>query len=235
MPDQVHGTLGRMVDRMIRRSVRRNFRNVYWAPPTLPAPEPAIYVPNHHGWHDGYVMYLALSALGLRKPFHDWIQEYDAFPLFGRIGGMPFPADDAARRAATIRQTIRLMREEGRSLMLFAEGILHRPPELLPFGKSLELIANKVPEAAVIPVAIRYEHSVHERPECHLVFGEPLERGPDLPFRTRLAVKALLDRAAVRVAFEPESFKVLHAGTLDVNERMDMRRIPGLGRRHEKM
>jgi len=211
---------------MIRRSVRRVFRNVYWIRPETPVAEPAIFVPNHHGWHDGYLMYLALSALKLENPFHDWIQEYEAFPLFGRVGGMPFPADDAGRRAATIRQTIRWMREERRNLLLFAEGVLHRPPELLPFGKSLELVASKVPDTKVVPVAIRYEHSLHERPEATLLFGSPMPPGPDLAARTRLQVAALLDRLAAILALEPERRQILHPGTPDVNERMDMRRLP---------
>ncbi len=225
MADQVQGGLGWVVDRMIRRSVRQVFRNVYWVPPAVPVSEPAIFVPNHHGWHDGYVMYLALKALGLQNPFHDWIQEYDAFPLFGKIGGMPFPADDPARRAATIRQTVRWMRDERRNLMLFAEAVLHRPPGLLPFGKSLELLAAKVPAVTVYPVAIRYEHNVHERPEAFLLFGTPVPLGPDLSARTRLEVWGLLDRLAGLVAHDQERFQILHPGTRDVNERWDMRRL----------
>jgi len=206
---------------MIRRSVRKVFRNVYWRRPAAVA-EPTIFVPNHHGWHDGYVMYLALAQLGL-VGFHDWIQEYDAFPLFGKIGGMPFPADDPGRRAATIKTTIRLMRDEKRSLLLFAEGVLHRPPELMPFGKSLELLAKTVPNAQVVPVGIRYEHSLHERPEAYLWFADPVEAGPEIGRRTRLAVGKTLDRIAVSLATDPSVFEVLHAGTKDVNERMDMR------------
>lgn len=226
MGEQVEGFLGRAVDRMIRRAVRRSFHSVYWIPPTLPVSEPAIFVPNHHGWHDGYVMYLALSQLGLGR-FHDWIQEYDAFPLFGKIGGMPFPQGDAGRRAQTIRHTIRLMREERRNLMLFAEGVLHRPPELMPFGKSLDLLIRQVPEATVYPVAIRYELAMHERPECFLLFGAPVEKGPDLRGRTRLEVSSLLDRIAAQRIVAPESFTLLHRGTHDVNERWDMRKFRG--------
>lgn len=215
---------------MIRSSVRRAFHTVHWIPPKNPVVEPAIFVPNHHGWHDGYVMYLALRALGLRQPFLDWIQEYASFPLFGKVGGMPFPANDPAARAATVKRTIRLMREEQRNLLLFAEGILHRPPEVMTFGKSLELVATKVEGSTVVPVAIRYEHSVHERPECWIMFGEPVVPGKDLAYRTRLEVKTLLDLLAVKIAFEPTAFEVLHRGTLDVNERWDMSRIPGRSR-----
>ena len=225
MGEQVQGIAGALVDRMIRRSVKRTFRNLYWQPPADPPVEPSIYVPNHHGWHDGYVMYLALSALRLRG-FNDWIAEFDSFPLFSKVGGMPFPPEDASRRAITIRRTIRLMKEKRRSLMLFAEGVLHRPPELMPFGKSLELMHRQVPEASVIPVAIRYEHSLHERPEAYLAFGKPMEPGPDMARRTRLEVAALLDRIAADLVVAPERFQVLHGGTKDVNERMSMKGFP---------
>jgi len=208
---------------MIRRSVRKAFRNVYWAPPQLPPP-PCIFVPNHHGWHDGYVMYHAVTKLGLRSL--DWIAEFDAFPLFAAVGGLPFPPRDASRRAATIRKTLNLMRAERRSLILFAEGTLHRPSTLMPFGKALELLADKALEAAVVPVGIRYEMAMHERPECHLMFGAPVERGPNLAYRTKLEVAHLLDLLEKKVRFEPEVFEVLASGTPDVNERLDMRRIP---------
>jgi 1-acyl-sn-glycerol-3-phosphate acyltransferase len=174
-------------------------------------------------------MYLAATQLGL--PIVDWIQEYDAFPLFGKIGGMPFPADDPARRAATIKKTIRMMREDGRSLMLFAEGILHRPPELMTFGKSLELVAGKVPGVAVVPVSIRYEMGLHERPECFLGFGAPVEPGDRLAYRTRLEVQRLLDEGAVWIRHDPGRYQVLAEGTKDVNERMDMRGLPGRKKR----
>ncbi len=210
---------------MIRRSVRKGFRGVYWIPPSEPLNQPSILVPNHHGWHDGYVMYHAITKLGL--PTLDWIQEFDTFPLFASIGGMPFPADDPTRRAQTIRRTIRLMKEEKRNLLLFAEQQLHRPPEILRFGKALQTVVKHVPGVEVVPVAIRYELSMHERPECFLMFGKPLKAEAATPDATRLAVKALLDVLAVKVSFAREEFEELAKGTRDVNERMDMRQIPG--------
>ena len=202
------------VDWMIHRTLRARFRNVYVLGPTE-IPRPAIFVANHHGWHDGYVMYALLKSLG--HPVLDWIQEFGAFPLFGAVGGMPFPADDPAGRAKTIRQTIRRMNQENRSLMLFAEGILHRPPELLPFGGALELVAKRVPRATIFPVAITYDMSLHERPEVFLQIGDPVA-----PDETQSAVQRILN------GFNPEdpSWRTLLAGTKDVNERMDMRRIP---------
>lgn len=223
MPDrQQEGILGLAVDQMIRRSVRKAFHTVHWARPAETPKAPAVLVANHHGWHDGYLMYLAATAMGLRVV--DWIAEFDAFPLFGKIGGMRFPKDDPAARAATIKRTIRLMRE-GRSLLLFAEGVLHRPPGLLPFGKALETVVRAVPDVRVVPVAIRYELSMHERPEAWLRFGAEVPLGPELATRARLAVADGLDALAVDVRFSPERFEALARGTLDVNERWDLRRF----------
>ncbi len=224
MGKQVQGVVGWAVDRMIRRSVRKAFHTVYWSDPPHDLMRPAILVVNHHGWHDGYLMYLAATKLGL--PVVDWIQEYDAFPFFGAIGGMPFPADDPVRRTQTLRKTVRAMRQSNTSLILFAEGTLHRPDSLLPFGKSLEWVVSKVPGATVIPVAIRYEHSMHERPEAYVSFGKPVPFGDSLAFRTRLEVASLLDRLRVLSLLERDRLEVLFEGTKDVNERMDMRAIP---------
>ncbi len=231
VPDrQQEGILGLAVDRMIRRSVRKTFHTVRWNAPSLPE-APAILVANHHGWHDGYLMYLAATRMGLRVV--DWIAEFDAFPLFAKVGGMRFPADDPAARAATIRRTIRLMREERRSLLLFAEGVLHRPPALMPFGKALETVARSVPGVRIVPVAVRYELAMHERPEAWLRFGPEVPAGDGLAARTRLAVADGLDALAAEIRFSPERFETLQKGTLDVNERWDVRGLKGRGKKEK--
>jgi len=225
---QAQGFIGQQVAAMIRRSLRARFHTIWWEEPgELPA-APCIYVPNHHAWHDGYVMYTALTRMHEergRTRFYDWIQEYESFPLFGYVGGLPFPPGDAGKRAATIRKTIRRMREDSASLLLFAEQHMHRPPELREFGKALETISRQVPAASVIPVAIRYELCMHERPEAYVRFGPPVEAGPDLSRRTRNAVRRELDYLRAVIEFHPERLTPLLAGTKDVNERLDMRRF----------
>lgn len=204
---------------MIRRSVRKRFHTVHWIPPKVNLETPCIFVPNHHGWFDGYLMFHVIKTLGI--PTLDWIQEFDAFPLFAKIGGMPYPLNDLKRRSATVKRTIRLMKEDNWSLLLFAEAHLHPPPTLLEFGRALEVIAEKVPNAQVIPVGIKYELSLHERPEAFILLGEPVEGGEKIAERTRDEVQHLLDR----IPNERDNFEILVKGTLDVNERWDMRRF----------
>ncbi len=223
MGKQFYGPFGRVVDRMIRRSVAKRFHTVYWRPPEYPFPRPFIVATNHNGWFDGYVMYHALTEL--EAPFVLWIQEYAAFPLFGKAGGMPFNPERPAERASTIRKTIRLMKGDKRGLLLFPEGVLHYPGPILDFGRSLELVARKL-DCPVIPVAISYESALHERPECFISFGEPLEYSNDICEKSRKAVANLLVENNWRIRIEPASFKILTNGTKDVNERWDVRRKP---------
>lgn len=198
---------------MIRRQTRAGFRQVLWTPPATALPVQVILVPNHHGWFDGYLMYLAAKAVG--RPILDWIAAYDSFPLFRTVGGMPFPPDDLTLRTATVRRTIRRMREERRSLLLFAEGVLHDGPGILPLGRSLEVVARAVPEAAVVPVAIVYAMGIHQRPEARVRFGEIAARGEGLGERTRTEVERLLAVERAR-----PSTDLLLAGTRDINERI---------------
>ncbi len=217
---QEEGIIGRAVGGMIRRTVKSRLRNLHWSPPKEALKQPVIFYANHHGWLDGYLMFEALTKLDIH--FLDWIEEFDAFPLFSKVGGMRFAKDDIIGRANTVRTTIKLMRSEDRSLILFPEGILHRPPNLLPFGRSIEVIAKKVPNVTLVPVAIYYEHSMHERPEAWLSFGEA-HKFISLN-NCEQTLRQELESLAVSVGNDA-SFEVLAKGTPSVNERMSMKRF----------
>ncbi|MDR3692727.1 MAG: 1-acyl-sn-glycerol-3-phosphate acyltransferase [Fimbriimonas sp.] len=218
---QQSGVLGFLVGGMIRRSVRTRFRRVYWRKREQLLTSPTILYANHHGWMDGYLMFHLVMRLGLNCV--DWIEEFDTFPLFAMVGGLRFSKGDILGRASTIRKTIRLMNDHGRSLVIFPEQQLHRPPDLLPFGRVLETMARHVPGVELVPVAIRYELSIHERPEAWISTGSKHSFGGLLDCQDRLT-RQLVDLRAEIARDEP--FDVLADGTPDVNERWNMRRLP---------
>ena len=220
MSTQTEGFLGWLVGGMIRRSTRSRLRNLYWSAPKEPLTAPVIFYCNHHGWLDGYVMFHVVEKLKLRAL--DWIEEFDAFPLFSKVGGMRYAAGDPTCRATTIRKTIRLMNAEKRSLMLFAEGVLHRPPAIWPLGKALQLVAEKVKGVTLVPTAIYYEHSIHERPEAWVSLGEKhgFSSLEDCHDRLSSELNGLRERVSAG-----EAFDVLARGTGDVNERMSLKRF----------
>ena len=220
MSTQTEGFVGGLVGGMIRRSVRSRLRNLYWSASKETLQAPVIFYCNHHGWLDGYIMFHVVEKLKLKAL--DWIEEFDAFPLFSKVGGMRYAAGDTGGRAGTIKKTIRLMNSEQRSLMLFAEGVLHRPPQIWPLGKALQLVAEKVKGVTLVPTAIYYEHSIHERPEAWVSLGTAhsftsLENCHD---RLSTELASLKERVAAG-----EDFSVLARGTGDVNERMSMKRF----------
>jgi len=213
---QEQGIVGRLVGGMIRRSVRHRFHTVYWQPPKASLTGPVILYANHHGWMDGYLMFHVVTALELESV--DWIQEFDSFPLFSRIGGLRFAAGDVSGRAATIRRTIRLMNDDRKSLVIFPEGTLHRPPELLPFGRAMESVARRVPGVRLVPVAIRTELSMHERPEAWIALGEHHAFDSLEDCRGRLESQMELVTSSEKIC----DFVPLVRGRLDVNERMNI-------------
>lgn len=218
--NQEEGVIGKIVGGMICRSVRSRLRNLYWSPPTSQLNPPVIFYANHHGWLDGYLMFHAITKLRVRCL--DWIEEFDSFPLFAKVGGMRFAKGDLAGRANTIRRTIKLMKTDSRSLVIFPEGVLHRPNGLLPFGRSLQTIATKVSGVTMVPVAIKYEMSMHERPEAWLSFGEshPFDSLQECETKLQAELKLLNDRILAN-----HDFEVLATGTPSINERMSMKSL----------
>lgn len=208
---------------MIRRSVRARFRRVYWIPPDPYPSDPCILAANHHGWHDGYVMFHVCAEFGL-NPLA-WVQEYEAFPLFRHVGALPYPVDDAQARASTIRRTAKLLKAGTHSIALFPEGKLHPPPDVWECGRGLDVLAKGAPNAALIPTGIVYDMSVHERPEAFVAFGPPLESGPNTAERTRQALVEVLTCLNRDIRENRGAFRVLVKGTDDVNERLDLRKF----------
>lgn len=206
--------LGHLVGRMIRRSVEKHLRAVYWAPPIAELKPPVVFCSTHFGWFDGYVVFCAVKALNLYTL--DWIAEYDKFPMFGHVGGLPMPSSDALRRAETIRRTIRLMNAEDASLVLFADGVLRYPHEDWQVGRASELIARKVPQAQFVPLAIRYEVAKHERPECFMAFGqpEPLVSAADMKVKIEAQWRRIEENMDQR-----SIFSTLVEGTISSHER----------------
>ena len=217
---QEQGIIGKFVGGMIRRSVRARFHTVYWRSPAeaIDTSVPHILYANHHGWMDGYLMFHLITKLGLNCL--DWIEEFDAFPLFRFVGGMPFRRNDAVGRATTVRKTLRAMNDKRLSLILFPEGVMHRPPSLLPLGRSIQVVAQHVAGVRLAPVAIRYELSQHERPVAWMSVGSVHAFESIADCQNRL--QSELDSLDVCID-SGERFDELVRGTHDVNERFSMR------------
>lgn len=229
----------RAVEGLILRDLRRTFRRVAWLgpwPPALPVgpdgqPAPLVLYANHHGFHDGYLLWLLVGhALG--RPALVWMEEWDRAPLFGPLGALPFPPDDARARARAVREAARRMTADPRTvLLLFPEGILGPPDAgLAPFRTEPVRLARLLPPgAAWWPVALRATWWGDDRPTALLTADAP--HAPDGREAARLG--ALLDRLrAARPADLAEGrARRLLDGAPSAHERWDLSRLAPLFRR----
>jgi hypothetical protein len=70
-------------------------------------------------------------------------------------------------------------------------------------------MTRQVPDAGIIPVAIRYEHSMHERPEAFIRFLEPVDTGDEAHH---------VISHALATPINPAEYRVLMRGRKDANE-----------------
>lgn len=166
-----------LVEAMLQFDLRRAFRHVYWVgewPPALPN-GPVIAYANHHHYYDGHLGWLLFQE-HLNRSATLWMAEWDRFPFFGAVGAQPFPPDDAARRAATLRRTARRFREAPRTVLIYyPEGKLRPPDEgIAPFNReAVARFASLYPEARWFPLAIHVTWRGDARPTALLTGGPP--------------------------------------------------------------
>jgi 1-acyl-sn-glycerol-3-phosphate acyltransferase len=234
MPDRLGARLARrLIDGMIRRDLRRTFRRVVWLSETEVWPDgPLVGYANHHSFYDGYLL-LLLVRYTLGRPVVIWMEEWDRAPLFGPIGALPFPADDARQRMTTIRETARRLAADPRTvLLLFPEGDL-RPPDhgLGPFRADLNRLARVLPEnVRWQPLAIHLTWWGEDRPTA-LLAAPPSHDAPDGQEADRLrgALKSL--RQTEPAVLKENHTRLLLDGRPSVHERWDLRLLAPLFRR----
>lgn len=178
-----------LVERIMLSSLRKAYRRVCWIGPipNFDPDRPIVLYANHTTFHDGYLLWLVSKSL-FNREVHLWMEEWDAFPLFGAVGARPFPRDDARQRIHTIRSTAHFLRDKPNStLIYFPEGELHPPEEgVLPFPENvMPRLGNILPDAYWFPVGVHLTTRGEAQPTLMLTGGEP-HMSPDGKERDRL-------------------------------------------------
>ena len=227
----------RLSARLIDGSLRSDLRRVVWVgrPPreAIPPGAPVVLYANHHYFHDSYLLW-HLAARVLDRRFRVWMEAWERAPLFGPIGAMPFPADDARARFTTVRATAREMASDPSTALVFYPEARMSPSDagLQPFDADLlPRIARVLPaETRWCPVGVRITWWGEERPTALLTAGDA-HAAPDGREAERLG--RLLDQLRdVRPAREagaadrmPDGATLLLDGARGDAERWDLSRL----------
>lgn len=223
------------------RDTKQTFRRIAWVGPepwiassagsgqaALDPERPIVLYTNHHSFHDGYILWqLVGHALG--RPLLLWMNEWHRIPIFGSLGTLPFPTDDARQRLATIRETARRLADQPEHVFIyFPEGELRAPDTGLgdfdtgAFARLARLFPD---DTQWWPVGSRVTWWGEDRPTVLLNGGTPHD-APDGRERERL--QALLTELQ---AVPPGTGRTLLDGAASAHERWDLRVLAPLFRR----
>lgn len=214
--------------RTIRAELQNSLRRVVGAHDVAddPAPgRPLVLYANHHVYPDSYLLWWLIARVW-NRPFVVWMEAWDRAPLFGPVGALPFPKDDARRRMRTVRETARRMAEAPAALCLYPEGTMGVPEDGVgTFEADLPRLGRVLPPAtAWVPVGLHVSWWGESRPTAIAALGS-IHDAPDGNERARLA--AALERArSVRPAdLETGAASILFDGAPGPDERWDLSRL----------
>jgi 1-acyl-sn-glycerol-3-phosphate acyltransferase len=187
-----------------RRLLRRAFARVWIGGSPWPAGDgPGIAFLNHSAWWDP-ILTLYLSHDVFRRDGYGIMQgaQLERYPFFRRVGCFGASSEGIDDVRAVSAYGARLLREGARrTLWIFPQGELLPHRAALSFRSGAARLARAVPDAVLVPVAVRYEFRQEQRPECFVRVGEalaPQSREPAVRLTRRLEQRlrqelALLD------------------------------------------
>ncbi len=113
-----------------------------------------------------------------------------------------------------------------RTLWIFPQGVLLPARVPLAFRSGLERLSRAVPDALLLPVAVRYEVRAAQRPECFVRVGAAVHSTGEIPGRlTRRLEHRLreeLDRLDGDLTAElPAGYRVALAGRRSLSDFYD--------------
>ena len=162
--------------------------NAVWIGPPPRADRLCVYFANHGSHLDFATLWAALPEVARRRTRPVAARDYWGRTRAGRavavgmFNALLIARDTITRRDNPVEQMVAALRQ-GDSLILFPEGTRSLDGAMAPFKPGLFHLAEKVPEAALVPVYLQNLNRI--LPKGHLlpipllssvVFGAPLPR-----------------------------------------------------------
>ena len=142
---------------------------------------PLIAYINHSAWWDAVVPLVLSRDLFLRESYAlmegEQLRRYPFFRSLGCFGPTSSSPSDAR---ATLAHAVSVLRGgPRRTLWICPQGALLPAQTPLSFKSGLARLARAVPEARLVPIALRFEFGDEPLPTCHVRIGAPVQRLDD--------------------------------------------------------
>jgi 1-acyl-sn-glycerol-3-phosphate acyltransferase len=167
----------------------------------LPKPHeltrPLILVANHVSWWDGFLLRRVQRFLRPHAPMHTVMleRELSKWPILRLLGGIGIDPDHPTSVVQSIRVLEeRLERRRDSVVLYFPQGMIwpsqKRP---LAFHRGIELFAEKLPPADILPIAIHLEPMNTPAPHAFIAADRPVSATSVTRTDLEIAVERQLD------------------------------------------
>ncbi len=171
----------RLVQLLIDSSFRKYFDHIYFYAQTQLTEEqrrlPLIICANHSTWWDGYVALLLERQLRYSAYLMMEEAQLRRYSFFTWAGCFSVDRQNVRSALQSLQYASKILKERPRRFVwLFPQGEIEpndRRP--LTFFNGAAYLARAVSPAIVLPIAIRIEFQMEQRPSLFIRQGEPLE------------------------------------------------------------
>lgn len=140
---------------------------------------PRIYVANHSSFWDGIILNFLLRKFRRGQPLYCMIDEVQVKEhlFFPKIGGFSISRSDGRDAIASIAYASELLHRSTNppAIVMFPQGKIE-PNDIRPLRieAATTRIIERCPQARVVPVALKYEFWMEQRPELLVRIGSEM-------------------------------------------------------------
>jgi len=140
---------------------------------------PAILYANHSNWWDGLAaFYLSKTLWNADAYVMMDIEQLQKYRFFKRLGAFSVNRSSPKEAMESVEYSVSLLHNSNRVLWIFPQGIM-QPNDFRPiiFYGGISKITQKLGEVDLIPVAVKYEFLMEQRPEIFISIGKAKTTG----------------------------------------------------------
>lgn len=136
---------------------------------------PTILYANHINWWDGFI---AFQLTGKYLKVDDYlmmdIEQMKKYRFFKYVGVFSVNRSDAREGVESVNYAAGMLKDTKKYLWIFPEGMMQvQDHEPIKFYGGVTKIAQKLGKVNLLPVSLRYEFIMEQRPEVFIKIGKP--------------------------------------------------------------
>ncbi len=138
---------------------------------------PVILAANHSNWWDGFIAYFLSNRLMKCDDYLMMdIKQMKKYSFFKYIGVFSVDRESPTEAIRSVNYAAEILKDSNRCLWIFPQGEM-TPQDKRPlvFYSGISKIAERAGKVQIIPVAIRYEFLMEQRPEVFISIGSPVD------------------------------------------------------------